>query len=166
MGTQPAPPKGGRAPPNCSPISIVAKRLDAPRSTWYGARPQPRGLCVRWGPSPLPIFGKFILCPNGWMHQDATWYGGRPQPRRLFARWGPSSPPPKGGGAPSPIFGKLLLYPNGYMHHDATWYGGKPQPKGLCVRWGPSLPSPKRRLSPFPNFRPMSIVAKRLDGSR
>jgi len=23
-------------------------------ATWYGGRPQPRGLCVRWGPSPLP----------------------------------------------------------------------------------------------------------------
>jgi len=30
-----------------------------------------------------PIFGKFLLCPNGWMHHDATWYGGRPQPRGL-----------------------------------------------------------------------------------
>ena len=23
---------------------------------WYGGRPQPRGLCVRWGPSPPPKF--------------------------------------------------------------------------------------------------------------
>jgi len=23
-----------------------------------------------------PIFGPFLLRPNGWMHQDATWYGG------------------------------------------------------------------------------------------
>ena len=23
------------------------------------------------GQSPLPIFGQFLLCPNGWMHQDA-----------------------------------------------------------------------------------------------
>jgi len=23
---------------------------------------------------PLPIFGPFLLWPNGWMHQDATWY--------------------------------------------------------------------------------------------
>ena len=29
-----------------------------------------------------PIFGPFLLWPNGWMHQDVTWYGGRPQPRR------------------------------------------------------------------------------------
>jgi len=43
------------------------------------------------GHSP-PIFGQFLLCLNGWMHQDATWYGGRPQPRPHCARWEPSSP--------------------------------------------------------------------------
>ena len=61
-------------------------------ATWHEGRPQPRRLCVRWGPIPLihkggggpsPIFGPFLLCPNGWMHQDATWYGGRPQHRTL-----------------------------------------------------------------------------------
>ena len=58
--------------------------------TWYGGRPHPMGLCVRWRPrstlpkkgqSPSPIFGPFLLWPNGCMHQDATWYGGMPQPR-------------------------------------------------------------------------------------
>ena len=40
--------------------------------TWYGGRPRPRRLCVRWGPtSPLqkggraPIFGPCLLGPNG-----------------------------------------------------------------------------------------------------
>ena len=28
------------------------------------------------------IFGPCLLCPNGWLDQDATWYGGRPWPRR------------------------------------------------------------------------------------
>jgi len=54
------------------------------------------------GRSPLPIFGSFLLCSNGWMHQNATRYGGRPQPRRVCVRWGPSSPPRK-GRSPSPI---------------------------------------------------------------
>jgi len=75
-------------------------------STWYVGRPQPRRLRVRWGPSPspergrslLPIFGPFLLWPNGWMHQDATWYGGRPQPRGLCVRLGPSPLSQKGGG--------------------------------------------------------------------
>jgi len=55
------------------------------------------------GPSPLPIFGPFLLCPNGWMHQDATRYEGRPQPRRVCVRWGPS-PPPQKGAEPLPDF--------------------------------------------------------------
>jgi len=33
-----------------------------------------------------PIFGPFLLWPNGCMYQDTTWYGCRPQPRRLFVR--------------------------------------------------------------------------------
>jgi len=28
-----------------------------------------------------PIFGPFLLRPNGWMHIDATWYGGGPRSR-------------------------------------------------------------------------------------
>ena len=39
-------------------------------------------------------------------------------------------------------------------------------PRRYCVRWGPSSTLPKRGQSPLPNFRPMSIVAKGLDGSR
>jgi len=39
-----------------------------------------------------PIFGPFLLWPDGCRHQDATWYGGRPQPRALCVRWGPSPP--------------------------------------------------------------------------
>jgi len=30
-------------------------------ATWYGGRPQPRGLCVRWGPSP-PKFSAHVYC--------------------------------------------------------------------------------------------------------
>jgi len=45
-------PKKGAEPPNFRPI--VAKRLDGQHRTWNDGRPQPRPLCVRWGPSPLP----------------------------------------------------------------------------------------------------------------
>jgi len=44
-----------------------------------------------------PIFGPYLLRPNGCMNQDATWYGGRPRPMRLCVRWGPRSPSPKRG---------------------------------------------------------------------
>ena len=67
----------------------------------------PCDFVLDWDPTPLPkrggapspIFGKFLLCPNGWMHHDATWYGGEPQPRGLCVRWEPSPLPQKGGGA-------------------------------------------------------------------
>jgi len=28
--------------------------------TWHGGRPQPRRVCVRWGPSPLPQAGQSL----------------------------------------------------------------------------------------------------------
>jgi len=62
-----------------------------------------------------------------------------------------------------PIFGPFLSWPNGWMHQDATWYGGRPQPMRLFVRWGPS-PTPFPKRGRVPNFRPTSIVAKRLHG--
>jgi len=42
-------------------------------------------------------------------------------------------------------------------------YGGRPCPRPHCVRWGLNYPPNGHSL---PNFQPMSIVAKRLDGSR
>ena len=55
-----------------------------------------------------------------------------------------------------PIFGQCLLWPNHCMYQDITWYGGRPQPRRYCIRRGHSRPPP--------NFRPMSVVAKWLDG--
>ena len=52
------------------------------------------------GHSP-PIFGQYLLRPNGYMDQDATWCGGRPWPRQLCVRWGPRSPSLKGGRIPA-----------------------------------------------------------------
>ena len=37
---------------------------------------------------------------------------------------------------------------------------------GDCVRWGPSPLPPKVGGAPLPNFRPISIVAKRLHASK
>jgi len=171
----------------------------------------PVSLLQKGAEPPSPIFGPFLLCPNGWMHQNATRYGGRPQPRRVCVRWGPSLPRQKaGGGAPptfsahvycgqtagwikmalgmevglgpgyivldgepaplpkreqsSPIFGPFLLSPNGWMNQDGTWHGGGPWSKPHCARWGPSSPLPK--WGHTPNFRPIFIVAKRMDASR
>jgi len=63
-----------------------------------------------------------------------------------------------------PIFGPYSLRPNGRIDQDSTWYGGRPRP-GATVSDGDPAPLPKKEAEP-PNFRPMFIVAKRLDGSR
>jgi len=55
-----------------------------------------------------------------------------------------------------------VLWPNGWMDQDETWRGGRPRLRPHCVRWRPS--SPQRGTAP--NFRPMSIVVKRLCGLR
>jgi len=129
-------------------------------ATRYGGRPQPRGLCVRWGPSPPPqkvaepqIRGPRLLRPNGCMDQDATWYGGRPRPRRHCVRWGPSSPSQKGT---EPQF-------------SAHFYCGKTagcikMPLGTKVGLSPGDfvldgdPAPSRKRGGAHNFRPTSIV--------
>jgi len=84
---------------------------------------------VTWyGARPRPNFGPFLLWPNGGMHQDAIWYGCRPQPRGLCVRWRLSPAPQKGDGAPQ-IFGPCLLWPNGWIDQDATLHEGRPQPR-------------------------------------
>ena len=49
--------------------------------TWRAGRHRPWPHCVRWGPSfhspkgaQPPIFGPYLLLPNGCMDQDVTWY--------------------------------------------------------------------------------------------
>jgi len=59
------------------------------------------------------------------------------------------------------LFARCLLWTNGLLDQDATWYGGRHLPRTHCVRWGPSSP---HKNGTVPDFRPMSIVAKRLDG--
>jgi len=44
-----------------------------------------------------PIFGPWLLWPNGWMDQDGTWHGSRPLSSPHCARWGHSSPPKNRG---------------------------------------------------------------------
>jgi len=63
----------------------------------------------------------------------------------------------------APTFRPCLLWPNSWMDQDTIRYGVRPRPRRHCVRRGLSCPSPKGAQPPF---RPMSVVAKRLDGLR
>ena len=87
----PAPPSPkGHSPQLSTPVCCgqMTGWIKMPLGTDYGGRPWPRWHCVRWGPSsPLkgaqpPLFGPYLLWPNGSMDQDATWYEGRCWPRR------------------------------------------------------------------------------------
>jgi len=93
------------------------------------ARPSYRGRCVSydiaiWNATiyrltcwatiwslhpPHPIFGPYLVWPNGWMDEDTTWYGSRPRPRPHCIRPGLSYPR-KGHSSP-PLFGPCLLWP-------------------------------------------------------
>jgi len=98
----------------------------------------------------------------GQTDQDAIWYEGRPRFTRHCVKWGPSSPSPKGTHTP--------FSANVRCGQTAGW---TKMPLGIEVAsvqatlssMGTQLAPEKRAHPPRPNFWPMSIVAKRLDGS-
>ena len=97
-----------------------------------------------------------VLWPNGRTDQDKTWHAGKPRPWPYCIRWGPSSPPilahiccgQMAAGIKMPLDIEVGLIPEDFMLD------------------GDPAPPQKGGRSPLPNFRPMSIAAKRLDGSR
>ena len=56
-----------------------------------------------------------------------------------------------------------VLWPNFWMDQDETLHGGRPRPWPHWLDGDPALPHPKGHT---PIFGPISVVAKRLDGSR
>jgi len=85
-----------------------------PDETWHAGRPWLSSHCVRWGPSSSspkgaqpPIFGRYLLWPNGCMDQYATCREVGVGPGHTV-RWGPALSPPKKGHS-RPIFGPCLL---------------------------------------------------------
>ena len=113
-----------------------------------------------------PQFSAHICCGRmaGWIKMPFGMEGGF-GPCDLVLDGDPARLSPKGGGAPSPSFGPCPLWPNGWMDQDGTWHGGRPCSRPHCVRWGHSSPPQKWGRAP-PQFSAMSIVVKRLDGSR
>ena len=101
-----------------------------------------------------------VLWPNGLTDQGKTWHAGRSRPGHIVLDGHPAQPPQRGT---APQF--LARISCGQM---AAWIkmslgmelGLGP---GDSVLDGDPAPLPKRGTEP-PNFRPMFIVAKRLDG--
>jgi len=115
----------------------------------------------QWGTARPAIFGQCLLWPNGWMDQDAAWYGGSPCARPHWARWDPAPFPQKGY---CPQFSAHV-----YCGQTA---GRIKMSLGMEVGLGPDhivldeAQLPQERGTTSPNFRPMSVVDKRLDESR
>jgi len=142
-------------------------------ATWYGSKPRPDDIVLDEDPShskgggtPSPIFGPCLLWRNAWVDEYDTWHGGGPwsRPHCAIGLWGPSSPLQKGVRAPPPQFS---------AHFDCGQTAGCiKMPLGMeiglssgdFVLDGGSDPFPKGAKPP--NFRPTSIVAKRLHRSR
>jgi len=129
-GDSPPPKYGVEPPPQFSAYFYCGQTAGCIRyATWLGGRPQPRGLCVRWGPSPLPKKGAELL--------------------RNFR------PMSTGNCGQTAVWIKMALGTEVGLGPDDIVLDGDPAP-----------PSPKSGQSPLTIFRPMSIVAKLLDGSR
>ena len=133
-------------------------------ATWHGARPHPRGLCVRWGPSSLPKKGAepppqkisaHVYCGKtaGWIKMTLRMGVGLGSGHIVLN--GDPAPSSKGHNPP-PDFRPMSVVPNGWMDEDAAWYGSRPRRRPHCTRRGPS--SRERGTAPL-SFRPMSIVA-------
>jgi len=75
---------------------------------------------------------------------------------------GDPSPPQKGHSRPHFLAHVYCGQTAGWIRMPATWHRGRTRPRPQYVRLGPSC-LPKRGTA-APSFRPMSIVAKRLDG--
>jgi len=55
------PPQKGAEPQIFGPCLLWPKGWMEEAGTWHGGRPQPRRLCVRWGPSPVKFRPMLIV---------------------------------------------------------------------------------------------------------
>ena len=159
--------KGGRSPlPNFRPMSIVAKRLDGSRCHLARRQASAQTTIYWMGTQLTPTSSP----KKGYSRQFSAHVYCRQTSVRVRIPLGMEVGRSlgeivlDGDPAPSPlIFGQCPLWPNSWMDQDDTWQGGGPWSKPHCARWSPSSPSQKRDRAP--NFRPIFIVAKRLDAS-
>jgi len=104
-----------------------------------------------------------VLWPNGWMDQDATWYGSGPRHRPLVL---------DGDPAPLPQKVQSCLHFSAHVCCGQT-AGWIKMPLGTEVGLGPGVivldgdpSSAPQKGGTARNYRPRSIVAKRLDGPK
>jgi len=125
-------------------------------ATWYLDRPQPRRLCVGWGPASSPKWGRnppppfrlisivakrldALRCHLIWRYASAQ--------ETVFD--GTQASSPKGGGAP-PQFSAHVYCAK--LLDGSRWHldGGGPWSRPHCARWGHSS-LPQKGVEP-PNF--------------
>ena len=135
-------------------------------ATWCGGSHQPRRLLK---PAPLPKRGRSPkFSAHVYCGRTAAWIK---MPLGTEVGLGPSDIVLDGDPA-SPKTGHSPQFSaHVYCGHTAVCIRiplstevGLAQPRRHCVRWGPNSPSSKG-AQPH-NFRPMFVVAKRLDGLR
>jgi len=174
MGTQLPLPKGAQ-PPNLRPMSVVAKQLDGSRCHLLGRSVSAQAtLCYtgtqllsKKGTQQPPLFGPCLLWRNGSMDQDATWYGGGPWPLGSghTVLDGTQLAPIQRGTDPQFSAHICCSQTVGWIKMPLGMEDGLGPLAQATLCWmGPS--SPPYKGAQTPNFRPISVVAKRLDGSR
>ena len=106
--------------------------------------------------SVCPVCDVRALLPNGLTDQDETWHAGIGLGPGHYVLDGDPAPLPQRGGSPS--FS---------AHICCSQMAGRIKlPRGMEVRLSPCDFVLDGDPAPLPNFRPISIVAKRLDASR
>jgi len=110
-----------------------------------------------------PVCNVGVLWPNGWMDQAETWHAGRTRPGLHCVRWKPSSPSPKVAEPPQLSAHICCGQMAGWIQMPFDTEAGL-GPDYIVLDGDPAPPPQKGGGAP--NFRPMSIVAKGLDGSR
>ena len=116
----PPPQIGGAEPPSQFSAHVYCSQTAGWMKVALGMEVglRPGHIVLDGDPAPLPkkgadppIFGPFLLWPNGWMDEDATWYRSRPRPMPLCIRRVPRYPR-KGHSSP-PVFGPCLYCGHG-----------------------------------------------------
>ena len=122
-------------------------------------------LCYQTVVCPVCLSVTLMYCGTRFhLDQDETWHACRPRLWPHCVRWGPSSPSPK-GPQPFPQFSAHICCGQmaGWIKMPLGVEVGL-GPGDFVLDWEPTSRPQKGGAAPY--FWPMSIAAKRLDGSR